>query len=82
MVNLSIPRDILDSARMTPNQAKIELAVSLYAQGRLSIGKARELANMPIWELRQLLGSRKIEPHFNEDDLDQDVDTLTNMGLL
>ncbi len=82
MVNLSIPREILDSARLTPNQAKIELAVSLYAQGRLSIGKARELAGMSLWDFRQLLGSRKIEPHFNEDYLDQDIDTLKRTGLL
>ncbi len=82
MVNLVIPRDILDSARLTPDQAKVELAVSLYAQGRLSIGKARELAGMSLWEFRQLLGSRKIGPHFDEEDLDEDINTLKNLGLL
>lgn len=67
---------------MTPGQAKVELAISLYAQGRLSIGKARELAGMSLWDFRQLLGARKIEPHFNEEDLDQDIDALKKLGLL
>jgi len=38
---LKIPQEILDSARLTINDLKTEIAVSLYAQGRLSIGKAR-----------------------------------------
>ena len=82
MINISIPRDILESARMTADQAKVELAIALYTLGRLSIGKARELAGMSLWDFRQLLAVRKIEPHFNEDDLDQDVDTLKQMGLM
>jgi predicted HTH domain antitoxin len=53
-----------------------------YAQGRLSIGKARELADMTLWEFRQLLASRRIPPHYDVADLDQDVSTLREMGRL
>ena len=60
---LEISQDILDSARLTLNDLKVEIAVSLYAQDRLSAGKARELAGMSLWEFRQLLGSRRISPH-------------------
>jgi hypothetical protein len=35
---------------------------SLYAQGRISIGKACELAEMSLWEFRQLLAFRRISP--------------------
>jgi hypothetical protein len=41
---VEIPRDILDSARLTVPELKVELAMTLYAQGRLSISKARERA--------------------------------------
>jgi len=52
---LEIPQDILDTARLTIDDLKVEMAVYLYAQGRLSIGKARELAEMTrrplvLWE--------------------------------
>ena len=70
---LEIPRDILDSAHLSPSELKQELALSLYTQGRLSVGKARELAGVSLWEFRQLLGARQIAPHFGEQDLAEDI---------
>lgn len=79
---LEISQDILDTARLTIDELRVELAVYLYAEGRLSIGKARELAAMPLWTFRQLLASRSISPHYDCDDLDEDVATLRAMGRL
>ncbi len=82
MIVLEMPRDIMDSARLTVSELKVEMAVYLYAQGRLSAGKARELAGMSLWEFRQLLASRRISPHYDEIDLEEDVATLRRMGRL
>ena len=79
---VEIPHDVLDSARLTITELKTELAVHLYAQGRLSIGKARELAGMSLWEFRQLLGSRRIPPHYDSSDLADDVAALREIGHL
>jgi predicted HTH domain antitoxin len=79
---LEVPQDILDSARLTAADLKVEMAIHLYEQGRLSIGKARELAGMTLWEFRQLLASRGIPPHYDVEDLDEDVSTLREMGRL
>jgi predicted HTH domain antitoxin len=79
---LEIPQDILDSAHMTTDELKVELAVAVYAQGRLGIGKARELAGMTLWEFRQLLASRRISPHYDVDDLEEDINTLKELGRL
>lgn len=79
---LEIPPDILESARLTPDELKIEIAVYLYASHRLSIGKARELANMSLWQFRQLLASRQISPHFDQADLEADISTLKSLGRL
>jgi predicted HTH domain antitoxin len=73
---LEVPQDILDSARLTAADLKVEMAIHLYEQRRLSIGKARELAGMALWEFRQLLASRGISPHYDVEDLDEDVSTL------
>lgn len=78
-INLEIPQDVLDSARLSPNDIKVELAVYLYATDRLSIGKARELAGMSLWQFRQLLASRQISPHFDADDLEADVQALEEL---
>ena len=79
---VEVAQDILDSARLTPSELKVEIAVHLYEQGRLSVGKARELADMTLWEFRQLLASRCISPHYSETDLDQDVATIRELGRL
>jgi predicted HTH domain antitoxin len=79
---LQVPQDILDSARLTISELQVEMAIYLYSQGRLSVGKARELAGMSLWEFRQLLASRRIPPHYDKTDLDQDLTTLREMGRL
>lgn len=77
---LEIPQDVLDSARLSLPQVLVELAVHLYEQGRLSIGKAHELAGLSLWEFRQLLGFRRIPTHFAAEDLEQDLETLRQLG--
>ncbi len=77
---MEISQEILDSARMTIGELKTELAISLYAQGRLSVGKARELADMSLWEFRQVLAFRRISPHYDESDLKDDMATLHELG--
>ncbi len=79
---LQIPQDILDSARLTLDDLRLELAVHLYKEGRLSIGKARELAGMSMWEFRQVLAARKIPPHYDVEDLEEDMTTLRRLGHL
>ena len=72
-VMLEIPTDVLDSARLTLDELRVELAVHLYAQGRLAVGKAHELAGLSLWQFRQVLGSRRISPHFGAEDLENDL---------
>jgi predicted HTH domain antitoxin len=74
--NLSISRDILDSARITIEELRLELAISLYVQRRLSIGKARELADKTLLEFRKILAARKIPVHYDASDLQDDLETI------
>jgi predicted HTH domain antitoxin len=73
---ITLPRDVLESARMSVEEVKQELALSLYAQGRLSVGKARELAGLSLWSFRQLLAARGVSPHFGVADLEEDLAAL------
>jgi predicted HTH domain antitoxin len=81
-VTIEIPQDILDSARLTVPEIKVELAIHLYAQRRLSIGKARELAEMSLWQFRHLLAARQIPVHYDVTDLEKEVATLRKLGRL
>lgn len=77
--HIEIEQDIPDSAWITPEEVRIELALTLYSQRRLSFGKACELANLGVWEFRQRLAARHIPAHHNTDDLTNDIETLARL---
>jgi len=52
---------------------RTELAIALYAQGALSLGKAAELAEMNRMAFGQVAGQRGIARHYGDADLAQDV---------
>jgi predicted HTH domain antitoxin len=76
---IEIPIHLLQAARATTDELRVELAVQLYQQRRLSIGHARELAGLSLWEFRQLLASRRISPHYDSADLDADMHTWARL---
>jgi predicted HTH domain antitoxin len=49
------------------------LAVSLYAQEILSLGKAAELAGVPRLELNDALAKRGVPMHYTPEDLSNDL---------
>lgn len=77
-LNLQIPDSIVQAIRLPEDRLSQELlkelAVALYAQGSLSFGKARELANMAKYEFGQLLGERGISRHYGQEELEDDLD--------
>lgn len=81
-LSIEIPDDILTSARMTPAEMRLELAIALYSARRLSVGKARELAEMSLFEFRQILAARKIPVDLDSEDLFEEIETLKELGRL
>ena len=82
IATLEIPRGVLDAAQMSTRDLRRELALTLYAQQRLSLGKAREFAGLTLWEFRQWLATRRIETHYDTTDLQEDIQTLRELGRL
>ena len=74
--------EVLAAARLTPQELRVELAVHLFEQDKLSLGKARQLADMTIWQFMQLLGSRGIPIHYDSAEYEQDLATLKRLGRI
>ena len=81
-ISIEIPREVVHAVRMTPRELKRELAIHLYEQGKLSFGKAREMAGMTVWEFQQLLGTRRIPVQYDIEDYEEDISTLKELGRL
>ena len=77
-----IPEDVLHSARMSSDELKQEIAVLLFRKERLTLGQASRLADMPIADFQHLLASHNIGPHYDVNDLEDDVETLRTLGRL
>ena len=76
-MTLHIPDSVLQGLRIPEGEIaqrlRTELAVSLYAQGALSRGKAAELAEMNRLSFGELVGHRGIPRHYGDKELAQDV---------
>ena len=81
-VAIEIPREIIHATRMTSTELRQELAIYLFQQGKLSFGKAREMADMTVWTFQQTLGSRNIPVHYDVEDYEADLATLKALGQL
>ena len=63
------------ASRLSEPELRLELALVMYQQDRLTLGQASSLAALSQEEFQMVLGSRKIPVHYGLDDLERDVET-------
>ncbi len=80
MTDLVIPRSVLESARLSPDELKCEVAVLLFAQDRLTLGQAARLAGSSQAAFMRVLAEREIPLHYGVEELEQDLRTLDALG--
>ncbi|MEM1358878.1 MAG: UPF0175 family protein [Bacteroidota bacterium] len=73
-----IPESILAKVQMTGVDLLIDLACYMYEKQRLSFGKSKELSGLNYLEFQRELAKRKIDLHYDEEDLNTD---LKNLGI-
>jgi predicted HTH domain antitoxin len=80
MRQIDIPADTLASARMSLEDVRLELAILLFQQDRLSLGKAAEFALLPVGVFQSHLASRKLGPHYDVADALEDAAVLATLS--
>jgi len=80
-VTINLPDDFLAAVKIKqrelPDFVKKILAVELYREGLLSLGKAAELAGASNkWEMLTILNERKVPLHYTAEDAEDDLKTL------
>ncbi len=81
-MSVVIPDDILRATRMTENELKLEIAIMLYKQEKISSGKARAWTGLTVIEFQHELAKRGLYINYDVEDFESDVRTLQSMGLL
>jgi predicted HTH domain antitoxin len=73
-----ISDDILASAHVTESEVRSEVALSLFAQERLTLSQAARLADLPQLDFQAMLATRGIPIHYDVAELEEDLQTLRN----
>ncbi len=73
---------IVHATRLTRSEILREFAIMLYAQEKLTLGSAAELAEMPQFEFQLIAGGRGIAPHYNLADFEEDYALLQRRGIV
>ncbi len=78
-VRIKLPREILDyvEPRSLERELRLLAALELYREGRVSLGKAAEIAGLSIREFLYELRSRNIPLNYDVEELEEDMKTVT-----
>ena len=79
---MQITIDLPDSLQITEADLRIELAITLFQQERVTLGTASQIAGMHQMEFQQLIGSRGICIHYDVAEFEEDLQNLRNRGWL
>ena len=79
-MQLVLEDETLAAACMTADEIKLELALSLYARERLTLGQAARVAGISAWQFQQALAARRIAAHYDVTDLEADRKQLERLG--
>jgi predicted HTH domain antitoxin len=75
-MSLIIPDEFLQTAHISEVDLKLEIAILLFQQEKITLGTASQFTGMNQLEFQRILGSRKIPIHYGVEDFRQDLRTL------
>jgi predicted HTH domain antitoxin len=78
-VNITIDDELLRGVVLSPEQARVEFAVGLFSDGKVTLGRGAEIAGLNQTEFMRELGRRKIPLHYDIADFEEDLRTLANL---
>jgi len=81
-MSVVIPDDILQATKMTEDELKLEIAIMLYKQQKISSGKVRAWTGLMVIEFQHELAKRGLYVNYDVEDFQSDVKTLQLLGLL
>lgn len=79
---MQITIDLPDEIQVSESDLRIELAIALFQQERITLGTASQIAGMHQMEFQQLIGSRGICIHYDVEEFEEDIQSLRDRGWL
>ena len=74
-----LPDDLANATGLTADELRLELAVWLFLQERLSLGQSARLAGLAPADFMDVVGARDVPLHYGVNELEQDARTLREL---
>jgi predicted HTH domain antitoxin len=79
---MQITIDLPDNLPLTEAELRTELAIALFQQDHISLGRASKIAGIHIMDFQKLLANRSICIHYDTEEFQQDIQHLRETGRL
>lgn len=84
-VQIELPEELLRTANVSGEQPSLEvaklIALELFRQHAVSLGRAAELCGIPVEELMRFAAEREVPLHYSLEDLESDRETVKCLPL-
>ena len=78
-MQIEIPEPEADALDLTPEEARLDLAVGLYARRRVTLGRAARIAGVAYSEFLQEAGRRGLCVDYDVEDAAADIEVVRKM---
>jgi len=76
---IEIQDEVLRGLHLTESQALLDLAIGLFTERRITLGRASKIARQTQLDFQKELGRRGIPIHYDLDDLQNDLTALADL---
>jgi predicted HTH domain antitoxin len=73
---IDLPDHLLEGIALTPEVARLDLAIGLYLDRRVTLGQGARIAGISSTAFLEELGRHRVSVHYDMDDLQQDAQCL------
>lgn len=84
-VSVEIPTELVLAAGLNTDNLSAEtarlLALGLYREDKVSLGRASELCQMPVEQFMEFAAQHDVPLHYGDEELEEDRRTLERLGL-
>lgn len=78
-MELRLPDQLIRGINMTEEEWLLDLAIGLFVDRRVTLGRGAEIAGISKPAFLEVLGRRKIPINYDEADLESDVKTIARL---
>lgn len=82
-VQVTLPESLVEAAQLSRSNPSVDaarlLALELFREDKVSLGRAAELCDTPVETFMEFAGQRKVPLHYGIEELEEDRATLQRL---